>query len=171
MASFADRGTFRPFIRGFIRQGIRQGESPQSLIDQLRTDYEDERGYIGGIAPSSVQRIANQEARRQYVIDRIEAMDKRRRTNLHAIVGCGKGEIIQTRISIQWRDEQTGTIRHFGHTTTLANTGRLMDILNPALAEAVQTAIGRGYSPPGITSSMLTGSTRYRLEYVECVGS
>lgn len=163
--------TFRPFFRSRIRSAVRGRETDQQIRNSLLPWYNAETNRYAGLAPSVITRMINQERGRHTVIERIEKRDKRQRTNLHSLLGCGRGEIIQTRITIQWRDERTGTIRHFGHTTTLANQGRLMDILNPALAEAVSDAIGRGYTPPGITSSMLTGSTRYRIEYIECVRS
>lgn len=168
MASFKEVG-FRPFIRSRIRQGIRAGLSPAQIMTNLEADFQDAYGQIGGVPRGIVSRMIGQESRRQGVIQRLENMPKGKRTNLHAIVGCGAGEVIQTNLSIFWKDPATGKIRQFNHTTTLANQGRLQDILNPAIAEAIADAVGRGYTVPSITSSMLSGSTRYRLNYVECV--
>lgn len=168
MANFTEY-TFRPFFRSRIRARVRAGETPQQIRAGLDPWYNAETNRYGGLAPSTITRMINQESERQGVIDRLERMSKRRNTNLHSLLGCGRGEIIQARVTIQWVDESTGAIRHFGHTGTLANQGRLMDILNPFLADAVNDARRRGYNPVGITSSMLEGSTRYRLEYIECV--
>lgn len=161
--------TFRPFFRSRIRSAVRGRETDQQIRQSLLPWYNPDTNRYAGLAPSVITRMINQERGRHTIIRRLEQMDKRQRTNLHALVGCGRGEIVQTRITIQWRDPATGAIRHYGHTTTLATQGRLMDILNPALAEAITDATGRGYTPPAITSSMLSGDTRYRLEYIECV--
>lgn len=159
----------RPALRSFIRQQVRQGRSVTEIRDALELRFGGDDGRIGRIAPTFVTRMIQQESRRQQIISRLERQDKTRRTNLHTIVGCGAGETIQTRITLHWHDPQTERDVVYGHTTTLRNQGRLMDILNPAIREAIMDAIGRGYTPPNITSSMLTGGTRYRIEYVECV--
>lgn len=138
-------------------------------MEDLETHFLDDSGQFRGVSRSAVARMVTQETTRQNVIGRIEQRDKRERTNLHALVGCGRGEVVQARITLHWADPDTGVGRTFGHTTTLQNRGRLMDILNAALREAADDAIGRGYQAPHITSSMIAGSTRYRLEYIECV--
>lgn len=169
MANLEERGS-RPLIRSRIRQGIRAGSHLYAIHAQLEAEFGNDNNRIGGLAPSVITRMLNQEANRQDVIDRIAARNKTERTNMHSLVGCGRGEIVQTRITISWFDEAAGRTRTFGHTTTLRNQGRIMDILNPAIREAVEEATNRGYTPPHITSSMIAGSTRYRIEYVECVG-
>jgi hypothetical protein len=161
--------TFRPNIRSFIRAGVRSSMTRDQILDGLEDRFLDENGTFRGVSRQAVNRMIGQETDRQGVIDRINRRDFRERTNLHSLVGCGAGETIQTRISLTWRDTETGVQRTYGHTTTLDNSGRFMDILNKALREAMDDARNRGYTPPHITSSMLAGSTRYRLEYVECV--
>src|SRR5690348_10742672 len=131
MADFTQHG-FAPVIRSEIRADISSGMSTSDVYQAIATRWEDSSGYIGGLSPSAVRRMITQENARQTAVDRLEQMDKRRVTNLHALLGCGKGQVIQTRITIQWYDEQTGRTRTFGHTTTLGNQGRLMDLLNPA---------------------------------------
>lgn len=168
MSDFTETA-YRPLIRSRIRTMVRAGFSRGQIRDALENQFGTNDNRIGGLAPSNVTRMINQESNRQDVIDRINAKDKTKRTNLHSLIGCGKGETIQTRISVIWFDPAAGRERSFGHTTTLRNQGRLMDILNPAIREAVDEATGKGYVAPHITSSMLSGSTRYRIEYVECV--
>lgn len=148
---------------------VRGGFSVGEIREALEDEFGNNTNRIGGLAPSQVTRMINQENNRRDVIGKINAKDFRDRTNLHSLVGCAKGEVIQTRITISWFDEAAGRVRHFGHTTTLKGTGRMMDILNPALQEAVDDAIARGYAAPHITSGMRSGGTTYRLEYVECV--
>lgn len=161
--------TFRPNIRSFIRAGVRSSMTRDQILGGLEDRFLSENGDFRGVSRSQVQRMIGQEMNRQSVIDRINRRDFRERTNLHSLVGCGAGETIQARITLNWRDEETGVHRQYGHTTTLGNSGRFMDILNAALREAMEDARSRGYTPPHITSSMLAGTTRYRLEYVECV--
>lgn len=161
--------TFRPNIRSFIRAGIRAGWGRDQIREGLEDRFLSEDGTFRGVTANAVGRMITQEQNRQSSIDRLYRRPLTSRTNLHAIVGCGRGEVVQARISLTWPEAGTGRQRTYGYTTTLDNTGRVMDILNKALREAMEDARGRGYTPEHVTSSMLTGSTRYRLEYLECV--
>lgn len=151
-----------PMVRGMIRSGVRAGQSLATIEQNVQASFP-------GITPGTISRIHSQESTRQAAVDRIMAKDFRRRTNLHAIVGCGKGESIRARIVVQWRDSQTGDTRRYGQTLELRKTGVLGSILNEAIGSVLQDATGRGYKPPQVYSSDRTGSTTYRIEYVECV--
>lgn len=153
---------FLPLLRSHVREGVRAGSTRDSILSSAEERFP-------AATEGQITRMIRQEAARQDAVDRIMSRDLRRRTNMHAIVGCGAGETVRARITVTWTDPQTGVTRTYGHTTTLANQGRMMDILNPAIAEVLENARGHGYQPPHITSSMQSGSTRWRLEYVECV--
>jgi hypothetical protein len=167
----ADFTEFRPLVpvRSLIRSMARQDRPKSAIRDAVMDRVAIDGSLPDWLTPTRLTRIINQEVDRQDAVSKIEKMPKRQRTNLHSLVGCGRGETIQTRITLQWRDPTTQAMVFWGHTTTLQNQGRLMDIINAALAEAIADRIGRGYNTPTITSSMLSGDTRYRLEYVECV--
>lgn len=160
---------FIPMLRSRARYGVRIGRSKSEIIDSILDEFPTIATGEAVTRPGTVTRIVNDEFRRQSVIDRIQAMDKRRRTNLHTLVGCGAGKTIRSRITITFPDPHTGEQKTFGHTTTLKNQGRLMDILNSAIQDVINVAGSRGYTLPQITSSMTGGKAFYRLEYVECV--
>lgn len=168
MADFTQE-EFRPFIRSRIRQWIRAGSSPGDIIADLQDRHGGANGWIGGIPPSEVQTMIGQETRRQSVIGVLQALPKRTPVNLHARLRCGRGQYVQSRITLQWYDERDDRIRTYGFTTTLANQGRLQDILNAALATGIGQAAEHKYEIPNITSSMTGGANRYNIEYIECV--
>lgn len=151
-----------PLIRSRVRSGIRAGLGESAILSDVE-------GAFPAATEGSIRRIISQEASRQDAVDRIMAKDFRRRTNIHAIVGCGRGEQVRARITVTWTDPETGDSRTYGHTTILQNQGVMSHILNSAIQEVIDDAIGRGYQPPRITSGMTGGRQYYRLEYVECV--
>lgn len=151
-----------PMIRSRVRAGIRAGLGESAILSDVEGAYPN-------ATEGSIRRIISQETTRQSAVDRIMSKDFRRRTNLHSIVGCGKGEQVRARITVTWVDPATGESRTYGHTTILQNQGVMSHILNSAIQEVLDDATGRGYQPPRITSGMTGGHTFYRLEYVECI--
>lgn len=151
-----------PMVRSLIRRGVRAGLSDL----QIRTEVE---ASFPRATEGAVNRITSQERGRQTAVDKVMSRDFRKRTNLHAIVGCGAGEKVRGRITVEWEDPQTGHTRRYGQTLELKNQGVLGTILNEAIEGVLQDARGKGYQPPRITSGMRSGRETYRIEYLECV--
>jgi hypothetical protein len=150
-----------PMIRHAVRSGVRAGLSAAQILADVTSRFP-------RVTEGTVTRMTQQEVGRQRAVDRVMGRDFRFRTSLHGIVGCGKGEKVRGAITIQWFDEQIGRIRTYGASATFKSTGTLGDILNDAIAQVVSGAVGNGYLAPEIRSSMRTGTTSYRIDYLEC---
>lgn len=155
--------TYTPMVRALVRGGVREGIGREATLDRVAESFPNANR-------SAVSRLFSVETNRQSYVDRIMSRDKRRNVDLRKVLQCPAGSTgIRVRITVHYTDETTGNHRQFGHTTTLQPRGRLADLLNPALAEAVVEAQGMGYQIPTVTSAMTSGGTHYRLEYAECV--
>ena len=149
-------------LRSAVRSGIRGGLTS----DQILSDIE---GRFPQATEGRISRLIAQEQSRQTAVDRVMARDFRRRTNLHAIARCGRGETVQAHITIRFIDQETGVFKEYGSTVQLRSTGVLGTILNEGIQTILAEARLDKYKPPEITSGDRGGNPGFRINYIECV--
>lgn len=150
------------FVRSQIRDLVREGNSRTQVANAVNTRF-------ANLNQNQLSNIIKQEQDRQARVDAIMNRDKRRSVNLARLVGCkGPNDTITASLVIDFRDTNTGQDVRYQQIVTLGKSGRLADLLNTAIAQTIQDAIGNGYQPPTITSANTSGPNRFRLDYVEC---
>lgn len=150
------------FIRSIVRDLVRVGNSRTQVSNNVNARF-------ANLNQNQLANIIRVEQERQSRVDAIMNRDKRRNVDLARLVGCrGPNPTVTASLVIEFVDQQTGQqVRQQG-LVTLANSGRLADILNTAINQIATAAVGRGYTPPTITSANTSGPNRFRLDYVEC---
>lgn len=152
-----------PLVRNQVRAAVRRGSS---------TDVEiasEVNNKFAGVNGTALNTLIRQERKRQLFVDKITKYDKRRNVDLKELTGCkGKDSHVRASITLVWYDQTAEIYREYGTSLTLADKGRMADIINEAIQTVTKDALSRGYTIPTITSADKGGDSFYRFEFVEC---
>lgn len=150
-------------VRNAIRGMIRSDMAPSDIAARVGDMFPRTRA-------ATISRILATERSRQNTVDTITHADKRRTIDLGQLVNCPPGrDHVRMGISISFPDPATGIQRTWWDSHVVPARGRAADIINSALQATVDDLAERGYPAPNIRSSMTSGRTRYRIDYVECM--
>lgn len=150
-------------LRGFVRALVREGIAPSTIRARTRAAFAHE-------TPRVIAATVREERQRQDIADAVMSADKRRSVDLGAFAGCpASATEVRIGVTISYVDPHTGAERTRSDSYITRRAGRLADLLNSVLGQAISSAGARGSPTPDVTSAMTSGRTSYVVDYVRCV--